>query len=308
MERTNEMIAVNEPLGKTGNPCVMVIFGASGDLAKRKLIPALYNLARERLLSREFAIVGFSRTKMSHEEFRERISKDMKEHATGAIDPDLWNWFVQRLYYSPGDIQDPNDYQQLKDLLLKVDNEQGTRGNYLYYLATSPELFSPIIQHIGAAGLALEENGCWRRVIIEKPFGRDIESARALNQEIRKVLSESQIYRIDHYLGKETVQNIMVFRFANGIFEPIWNRRYIDHVQITVAEDIGVGQRGDYYDSAGALRDMVPNHMFQLLTLTAMEPPISFEADAVRDEQVKILHAIQSITPEGVLRCTVRGQ
>ncbi|OQZ00762.1 MAG: glucose-6-phosphate dehydrogenase [Candidatus Brocadia sp. UTAMX2] len=308
MECTNERGAVSDSLGKTGDPCVMVIFGASGDLAKRKLLPALYNLARERLLSREFAIVGFSRTRMSHEEFRERISKDMKEHATGSIDPDLWNWFVQRLYYSPGDIQDSNDYQQLKDLLLKVDKEQGTRGNYLYYLATSPELFSPIIQHIGAAGLAREENGRWRRVIIEKPFGRDVESACALNQEIRKVLTESQIYRIDHYLGKETVQNIMVFRFANGIFEPIWNRRYIDHVQITVAEDIGVGQRGDYYDKAGALRDMVPNHMFQLLTLTAMEPPISFEADAVRDEQVKILHAIQSISPEGVLSFTVRGQ
>lgn len=308
MEYTGEKNIPSEPMGKTGDPCVMVIFGASGDLAKRKLIPALYNLANERLLSKEFAIVGFARRGMSHEEFREKISQDIKEFATSPVDPDLWNWFVRRLYYLPGDIQDPNAYLRLQSLLSEVDKGHGTRGNYLYYLATAPDLFSQIIQQIGEAGLAREENGCWRRVIIEKPFGRDIESARALNHEIRKVLSESQIYRIDHYLGKETVQNIMVFRFANGIFEPIWNHRYIDHVQITVAEDIGVGQRGDYYDQAGALRDMVPNHIFQLVTLTAMEPPISFEADAVRDEQVKILRAIQSISPEEVLKYTVRGQ
>lgn len=308
MDRTDEKSIVSEPLGKASDPCVMVIFGASGDLAKRKLIPALYNLASERLLSREFAVVGFSRSEMSHEEFREKISKDIKEFATGSVDPDLWNWFIQRLYYLSGDIQDPNAYQRLQGLLSELDQEHGTGGNYLYYLATAPDLFSQIIQQIGAAGLAHEENGRWRRVIIEKPFGRDIESARALNHEIRKVLSESQTYRIDHYLGKETVQNIMVFRFANGIFEPIWNHRYIDYVQITVAEDIGVGQRGDYYDKAGALRDMVPNHIFQLVTLTAMEPPISFEADAVRDEQVKILRAIQSMSPEEVLRYTVRGQ
>ncbi len=308
MDRTDEKSVVSEPLGKVGDPCVMVIFGASGDLVKRKLIPALYNLASEQLLSKEFAIVGFARRGMSHEEFRGKISQDMKEFATSPVNPDLWNWFVQRLYYFSGDIQDPNAYRQLQNLLVKVDKEHGAKGNYLYYLATAPDLFSQIIQQVGAAGLAREENGNWRRVIIEKPFGRDIESARALNQEIRKVLSESQIYRIDHYLGKETVQNIMVFRFANGIFEPVWNRRYIDHVQITVAEDIGVGQRGEYYDTAGALRDMVPNHIFQLVTLTAMEPPISFEADAVRDEQVKILRAIQSMSPEEVLRHTVRGQ
>ncbi|MDN3514171.1 MAG: glucose-6-phosphate dehydrogenase [Candidatus Brocadia sp.] len=308
MDRTEEKGTVSEPLGKAGDPCVMVIFGASGDLTKRKLIPALYNLASERLLSREFTVVGFSRSAMSHEDFREKISEEMKEFATSSLDPDLWNSFVQRLYYLPGDIQDPNAYQRLQALLLELDKNHGTRGNYLYYLATAPDLFSHIIQQIGEAGLACEENGCWRRVIIEKPFGRDIESARSLNREIRKVLSESQIYRIDHYLGKETVQNIMVFRLANGIFEPIWNRRYIDHVQITVAEDIGVGERGDYYDKAGALRDMVPNHIFQLLTFTAMEPPISFDADSVRDEQVKILRAIQSISPEEVLRYTVRGQ
>ncbi|MDN3510180.1 MAG: glucose-6-phosphate dehydrogenase [Candidatus Jettenia sp.] len=304
----DEKSKVIEPLGRISNPCIMVIFGASGDLAKRKLIPALYNLARERLLSKEFAVVGFARRKMSHEEFREKISQDMKELGMGELDPDLWNWLVQRLYYLPGDVQDPNAYQQLQNLLTDVDKKYGTQGNYLYYLATDPEFFSRIIRQFGSAGLVREENGHWRRVIIEKPFGRDLDSARALNQEIREVLNESQIYRIDHYLGKETVQNILVFRFANGIFEPIWNRRYIDHVQITVAESIGVGQRGGYYDNAGALRDMVPNHIFQLLTLTAMEPPISFEANAVRDEQVKILRAIQYISPEEVLRYTVRGQ
>ncbi|UJS16251.1 MAG: glucose-6-phosphate dehydrogenase [Candidatus Jettenia sp.] len=304
----DEKSKVIEPLGRISNPCIMVIFGASGDLAKRKLIPALYNLARERLLSKEFAVVGFARRKMSHEEFREKISQDMKELGMGELDPDLWNWLVQRLYYLPGDVQDPNAYQQLQNLLTDVDKKHGTQGNYLYYLATDPEFFSRIIRQFGSAGLVREENSHWRRVIIEKPFGRDLDSARALNQEIREVLNESQIYRIDHYLGKETVQNILVFRFANGIFEPIWNRRYIDHVQITVAESIGVGQRGGYYDNAGALRDMVPNHIFQLLTLTAMEPPISFEANAVRDEQVKILRAIQYISPEEVLRYTVRGQ
>ncbi len=308
MDSAGEKSRKSEPLGNVGDPCIMVIFGASGDLAKRKLIPALYNLAKERLLSKAFAVIGFGRRGMSHEEFRDKCSQDIKEFATGLVDPDLWKWFIQRLYYVSGDVQDQNAYQRLQNQLAEADKKHGTQGNYLYYLATEPDLFSQIIQQIGAAGLAREGDGHWRRVIIEKPFGRDFESARALNQEIRKVLSESQIYRIDHYLGKETVQNIMVFRFANGIFEPIWNRRYIDHVQITVAEDIGVGQRGVYYDKAGALRDMVPNHIFQLVTLTAMEPPISFDADAVRDEQVKILRAIQTLSHEEVLRSTVRGQ
>jgi glucose-6-phosphate 1-dehydrogenase len=294
--------------GQAGDPCAMVIFGASGDLTKRKLIPALYNLAKSNLLSREFALVGSARSSMSSEDFREKITQDMKEFAPGQFDTDLWHWFSRRLYYLPGDIQDASTYQRLKDLLVQVDKDHGTQGNYFYYLATGPDFFSKIIQQIGASGLANEENGQWRRVIIEKPFGSDLDSARILNNEISKVLKESQIYRIDHYLGKETVQNILVFRFANGIFEPIWNRRYIDHVQITVAEHLGVEQRGGYYEEAGALRDMVPNHIFQLVSLTGMEPPISFEADAVRDEQVKILHAIQPISSEEVLKSTVRGQ
>ncbi len=294
--------------GHPGDPCVMVIFGASGDLTKRKLIPALYNLAREGFLSKEFAVVGIARRGMSNEAFRDKLNREIKEFATGPVDPDLWAWFVQRLYYLSGDVGDAKTFQQLQGLLTEIDKDHGTRGNYFYYLATAPDFFAPLVQSLGAVGLTREKNRRWRRVIIEKPFGRDLDSARELNQQIRTVLTESQIYRIDHYLGKETVQNILVFRFGNGIFEPIWNRRYIDHVQITAAESVGVEQRGGYYEGAGALRDMVPNHLFQLITLTAMEPPISFEADAVRDEQVKILRALQPLTPQEVLSRTVRGQ
>ena len=199
-------------------------------------------------------------------------------------------------------------YPKLKEVLATVDAKHGTQGNYFYYLATLPQFFAEIVKRWAAAGLTDESAGRWRRVVIEKPFGNDLESARSLNTRLKQVLTENQIYRIDHYLGKETVQNILVFRFSNGIFEPIWNRRYIDHVQITVAESLGVELRGGYYDRAGCLRDMVPNHILQLVTLTAMEPPISFQADAVRDEQAKILHAIQQLTPEEVLLRAVRGQ
>lgn len=299
---------IEEPDGRVADPCIMVIFGASGDLTKRKLIPALYNLAKSQLLSRRFAIVGLARKEMSTEDFRKKVSQDLKEFATVPVEPGFWDWLCGQIYFLRGDLQDANTYRQLKQLLEKIDKEHGTCNNYFYYLATAPALFSKVIQQLGAAKLAHEENGQWRRIIFEKPFGHDLESARTLNEEIKKVLHERQIYRIDHYLGKETVQNILAFRFANGIFEPIWNRRYIDHVQITVAEDLGVGQRGGYYDHSGALRDMVPNHIFQVLTLTTMEPPSSFEADAVRDEQAKILRAIQPMTPEEVLSRTVRGQ
>lgn len=308
MARDERLNATGERPGQPGDPCVMVIFGASGDLTKRKLIPALYNLARGDLLSREFAVVGVARSGMAIEAFRQKLSQDIREFATAQVEAGLWEWFAQRLYYVAGDIGDGSTYQELRTLLEKVDKEHGTRGNYLYYLATSPNFFSGIVKQLGEAGLAREEDGRWRRVIIEKPFGRDLDSARTLNREINQTLTEGQIYRIDHYLGKETVQNILAFRFANGIFEPIWNRRYIDHVQITVAESVGVEKRGGYFDEAGTLRDMVPNHIFQLIMLTAMEPPISFEANAVRDEQAKILHAIHPLAPEEVLTCTVRGQ
>jgi glucose-6-phosphate 1-dehydrogenase len=286
----------------------MVIFGAAGDLTRRKLIPALYNLGRSQLLSREFAIVGVARTPISTEDFRKRLSEGIKEYASGGLDPDLWEWFVRRMYYVSGNFDDKTLYPKLKAVLDQVDKDHTTHGNQFYYLATSPEYFGEIVEQLGSNGLLEETNQHWRRVIIEKPFGHDLESARALNQQLLRVASEKQIYRIDHYLGKETVQNILAFRFANGIFEPIWNRRYIDHVQISVAETVGIEKRGSYYDQAGALRDMVPNHIMQLITLTAMEPPVSFRADAVRDEQAKILHAIQPLSSEEVLTRTVRGQ
>jgi len=309
MQIAEDIAATNNHTGagRPGDPCIMVIFGASGDLTKRKLIPALYNLAKDNLLSKEFALVGVARNELTSEQFRDMIGKEIGEYATTKVDPDLWHWFARRIYYMAGDFDDPSAYDKLRDLLAQIDKEHGTRGNYFYYLATAPSFFSPIVKQLGAAGMVSEEKG-WRRVIIEKPFGRSYDSAVALNKEIRQVLGEKQIYRIDHYLGKETVQNILVFRFANGIFEPIWNRRYIDHVQITVAETVGVEQRGSYYDKAGTLRDMVPNHIFQLISLTAMEPPISFDADVVRDEQAKILKAIPPPTDEEVLVRTVRGQ
>jgi glucose-6-phosphate 1-dehydrogenase len=294
--------------GHAGPPCVLVIFGAAGDLTKRKLIPALYNLRKSDLLPDEFAVVGVARAVMNDEEFRRRLSDDIKEFATDEVDPDLWQWLQERLYYLSGDFDDDQVFTRLKELLSKVDAERKTLGNYCFYLATAPDYFAPVVQQLGSAGLTDEKEGPWRRVVIEKPFGRDLDSARQLNSDLTEVLHENQIYRIDHYLGKETVQNILVFRFGNGIFEPIWNRRYIDSVQITAAERVGVEQRGGYYETAGALRDMVPNHLLQLVTLTAMEPPVSFKADAVRDEQTKILHAIQCPSTEEAGRRAVRAQ
>jgi glucose-6-phosphate 1-dehydrogenase len=294
--------------GRLADRCAMVIFGASGDLTKRKLLPSLYHLAKKQLLPESFALVGLAIDDISKEKYCDDVRADLREFGEAPEKCKFCDWLLERLYYLRGDFQKPETFQQLRSLLDTVDQEHGTGGNYLYYLATSPALFGDIVTQLGAAGLAEESEGRWRRVVIEKPFGRDLESAKALNRQIGQVLAERQIYRIDHYLGKETVQNILIFRFSNGIFEPIWNRRYIDHVQITVAETLGVEKRGGYYDHAGALRDMVPNHIFQLVTLTSMEPPISFHADAVRDEQSKILRALQPPTPEDVLTRAVRGQ
>jgi glucose-6-phosphate 1-dehydrogenase len=294
--------------GRPADPCIMVIFGAAGDLTRRKLIPALYNLAKADLLSREFAILGVAHGAMSTEDFRKKLAEDIRHYAGADIDSEIWEWFNQRIYYTTAEFDDKKLYPQLKTTLDKLDKDHSTHGNYFFYLATAPDFFGLIVEHLAAGGLMDQKDHYWRRVIVEKPFGRDLESAKTLNQQLLKVVSEKQIYRIDHYLGKETVQNILAFRFANGIFEPIWNRRYIDHVQITVAETVGVESRGSYYDTAGALRDMVPNHIMQLISLTSMEPPVSFQADAVRDEQAKILHAIQPLSSEEVLSRTVRGQ
>lgn len=289
-------------------PCVVVIFGASGDLAYRKLIPALENLAREGLLSSSFAVVGIATRSWTNEKFRSRVFSDGNANSLEPVSDTVRQWLAERMYYLSGDFQSPDTYQRLRELLTEVDQQHETRGNYLFYLSTAPQFFSEIPQQLDRQDLTSEADGTWRRLVVEKPFGRDLATAQALNTALRETLDEQQIYRIDHYLGKETVQNLVAFRFANGMFEPTWNRRYIDYVQITAAEDLGIEHRGRYYDHAGALRDMLPNHLFQLLTLTAMEPPNSFDADAVRDEQVKILKAIQPFSSDDVRHNAVRGQ
>jgi glucose-6-phosphate 1-dehydrogenase len=299
--------ALSEPR-RPASPCTVVIFGAAGDLTKRKLVPALYNLKALGLLPREFAIVGVARRDKTHEQFREEQTRDIREFATAAVDAALWTELREAMYFQAGELSDPAVYTQLADLLGEVAKRHGTGGNALFYLATPPSLFGEVVRRLGEAGLVRQEGDAWRRVIVEKPFGHDLDSARALSADLAAVLREEQIYRIDHYLGKETVQNILVFRFANGLFEPIWNRTYVDHVQLMVAEAVGVEDRGNYYETAGVLRDMIQNHMFQLLALVAMEPPISFAADAVRDEKVKVLQAIRPMSPEEILDRTVRGQ
>src|SRR5215469_3301510 len=290
---------------KAAGPCAMVIFGASGDLTTRKLVPALFNLSKAGLLPRNFVVVGVAHDELSQDQFRTQVSQFV---ASADKASRSWDWIQQRLLYLRGSFDDVGIFAQLADRLKGLNEELQTEENYLFYLATAPKFFATIVQQLGAVGLSNEDHGHWRRVVIEKPFGTDLESAHALNRKIKEILAERQIYRIDHYLGKETVQNILVFRFDNAIFEPIWNRRYIDHVQITNAEMVGVEQRGGYFDKAGTIRDMVPNHVMQLLSLTAMEAPVSFQADAVRDEQAKVLHAIQSLDSEAVLHSTVRGQ
>jgi glucose-6-phosphate 1-dehydrogenase len=293
---------------KPGDPCVLVIFGGAGDLAKRLLIPALYNLRRAGLLSEDFAVIGISRAENDDETFRRGFGISLRKFADCKVVEDDWIWLARRIYYLQGDFDDPRVYKNLAQRLARTDQAHRTGGNYLFYLATPPQAFATIVQRLGDAGLVNEADGHWRRVIIEKPFGSDLRSAQTLNRTILGVLTESQIFRIDHYLGKETIQNIMVFRFANGIFEPLWNRNHIDHVQITVAEALDIEGRGRFYDATGALRDMVPNHLFQLLTLTAMEPPTCFAADAVRSEKTKVLEAVRPFGPDDARRNIVRAQ
>lgn len=279
----------------------MVILGAAGDLTKRLLFPSIYNLRKSNLLPEEFAITCMDRAEFQEDAFRAHMV-EMLHQFVGDADPAIVDWLAARIFYVQGDFSDPANFAKLSAKLASVDASLGTAGNYFFYLATAPQFFLLAAQQLSAAGLFNEEGGTFRRLVIEKPFGRDQASARQLNHDLAQTLRENQIYRIDHYLGKETVQNLLAFRFANGIFEPIWNRRYIDHVQITVAETVGVEMRGPFYETAGALRDMVPNHILQLVSLTAMEPPISFSAKSIHDEQVKVLDAIHPADPLDAVR------
>jgi glucose-6-phosphate 1-dehydrogenase len=299
------------PRTRVPDPCAVVLFGATGDLAHRKLVPALYRLARAGHLPGEFAVVGFARRDWSDDDLRGEFQKSLSKSLGADFGEGPWAQFANHLVFAPGTFDDPEGYAGLKRRLDELDVTHGTRGNRLYYLAVAPEFFSTIIEQLGKAGLIYSphQETPWSRVVIEKPFGHDLMSARALNRDITRVLDESQVYRIDHYLGKETVQNILAVRFGNAIFEPIWNRRHVAAVQITAAEELGMaGGRGGYYDNSGALRDMVQNHLMQLLCLVAMEPPVDLSADAVRNERAKVLDALPKWTADDVARNVVRGQ
>ena len=289
-------------------PCAVVIFGANGDLTKRKLIPALYRLTYERRLTQSFATIGNSRTAMSDDDYRSKMKESVKQFLEDSpFDEDLWNEFAKRLFYVAGDVGSPELYAALKEKLQMVEQTFQTSGNVLFYLSTQPSHYEPVVEQLGAAGLNHHDSG-WRRLVVEKPFGHDLSSAGSLNCNIQKVFPESEVYRIDHYLGKETVQNILAFRFGNGIFEPVWNRRYINHVQITAAESIGVEGRGGYYQEAGALRDMIQNHLLQVMSTIAMEPPAHYEPNSVRDERSKLLRAIRIPKDHEVPLYAVAGQ
>jgi glucose-6-phosphate 1-dehydrogenase len=301
---------VTEPSQKRRKPdsCSFVIFGVTGDLTHRLVIPALYNLAATDLLPERFCVVGIARKGMSSDELRESLLKGLHQFKTRPVDEAIARRLLECVTSIEADPKEPSSFDAMRERLEKLEANRSTGGNRLFYLATPPTAFAPIAGQLGRAGMLKEEGGAWRRLVVEKPFGTDLASAKALNDELLKILDEHQIYRIDHYLGKETVQNILVLRFANGMFEPIWNRDHIDHVQITVDEKIGVGHRGNFYDATGALRDMVPNHLFQLLSLVAMDPPAKFNAHAVRSEKAEVLAAIQTQSEEEALKNSVRGQ
>ena len=296
--------------GGVAEPCTVVLFGASGDLAKRKVIPAMYDLAIHNGLGPRYAILGFARTAMSEDAFRAALA-DAAESISevGPIEPKQWDEFASNLYYCPGDYADPAAYAKLAKRLDELDSSKNIGGNRLFYLSTPPEVYPDIVEHLGRAGLARPSSpNSWVRIIIEKPFGRDLASAKALNQIVLNVFDEKQVYRIDHYLGKDTVQNLLVLRFGNGIFEPLWNRNYVDQVQITASETLGVERRGGFYETAGALRDMIQSHVLQLTSLVAVEPPASFDANAVRNEKLKVLQAIRPFDLGMVAQAVVRGQ
>jgi len=294
-------------------PTTLIIFGASGDLTHRKLVPALYDLAQDNILTPSLAVLGTARSQYNDDTFRQHLREHLDEFSrTQPGEVPIWDRFSERIFYQPLLYDDDKSYQVLKERLDALEGERGAQGNgnRLFYLATPPQLYETIVQHLGAAGLTnrQSEGDGWTRIIVEKPFGRDLASAQKLNDTLHQVLDEPQIYRIDHYLGKETVQDLIVFRFANTIFEPVWNRNYVDHVQITVAETVDVASRAGYYDKAGVMRDMFQNHLLQLLTLTALEPPAILEADALRDEKVKVLRSVHRITSDQVANHTVRAQ
>lgn len=291
------------PVSRTAEPCILTIFGATGDLTRRKLVPAIYDMVAQKLLPEEFVIVGYGRRPKAAEELRAELQAGVQEFARLPFNEETWAWLESRILYQPGAYDDAASFAALKERLNAVDKEHHTRGNRLYYLATPPDEFAPIIENIGQT-----EYSGWRRIIVEKPFGRDLGSAHELNELAAKYFEESEVFRIDHYLGKETVQNILALRFANAIFEPLWSARSIDHVEILVSEKVGVGRRGGYYETSGALRDMVANHMMQLLTLVAMEAPVALDANAIRDEKVKVLRAIRPMSDEEVRENTVRAQ
>jgi glucose-6-phosphate 1-dehydrogenase len=292
---------------RAADPCSFVIFGASGDLTARLLMPALYRLALHKRLTDAFAVVGLARGQTSDDEFRKKLRTALEQHTGERLEPKTVSWLLERACYIQGEFEDAAAYDRLIAALTRIEADRGIPANRVFYLATPPWAFVPIVKRLGDKGLASEQQG-WRRVVVEKPFGTDLASAQALNRELLGVFSEAQIYRIDHYLGKETVQNIMALRFANGIFESLWYRDRIDHVQITAAETVNVEGRGKFYDGTGALRDMIPNHLFQLLSLVAMEPPTSFTASDVRAEKAKVLRAIHHFSAESAMRDVVRGQ
>lgn len=304
------LLRTGSPQSRVAPPCAVVIFGASGDLTSRKLVPALYNLALANLLPAEFAVVGVARRPLEAGQFREKLRTDAERFSrTAPLRPALWDSFAGSVSYLSGDPGDLATYQRLRGRLAEIDDQQGTAGNRLYYLATPPSLFPVIVQRLGEAGLNIGARpSAFARLVVEKPFGRDLASAQALNRQIWQAFDEDQLFRIDHYLGKETVQNLLAFRFANRLWEPVWNAQHVDHVQITVAESLGVEGRGPYYEEAGAFRDMIETHMLQLLALVAMEPPISSKGDAVRDETVKVLKALRPFSTQEVAEWTVRGQ
>ena len=288
-------------------PCTLVIFGATGDLTSRLLVPSLCHLHRSGLLPKDFAVIGVARSELSDGDFRQRLEENVRKASAKVQDEDL-AWLLKHCYYVPGAFDDKGTYEAIAKRLPEVAATESCGRNVLFYLAIAAKEFTSVVQHLGEAGLVKEGEDYWRRVIVEKPFGRDLPSAKALNRDLLQVLAESQIFRIDHYLGKETVQNIMVFRFANGMLEPLWNRHHIDHIQITAAETLGVERRGAFYEGTGALRDMVPNHLFQLFTLVAMEPPVCFDAEGVRSEKSKVLQAVNFYDHKDVLKNVVRGQ